>query len=40
MKETSRGPVLTTFAVLFGILALSNFLKPFHLDSNAGFVFF
>jgi hypothetical protein len=40
MKETSRGPVLTTFAVLFAILALSNFLKPFHLDPNAGFVFF
>jgi hypothetical protein len=34
-----RGPVLTTFAVLFTILALSNFLKPFHLDPNAGFVF-
>ena len=40
MKETSRGPVLTTFAVLFAILAFSNFLKPFHLDPNAGFVFF
>jgi len=40
MKETSRGPVLTTFAVLFAILALSNFLKPFHLDRSAGFVFF
>jgi hypothetical protein len=39
MKEASRGPVLTTFAVLFAILALSNFLKPFHLDPNAGFVF-
>jgi hypothetical protein len=39
MKETSRGPVLTTFAVLFAVLALSNFLKPFHLDPNAGFVF-
>jgi hypothetical protein len=36
----SRGPVLTTFAVLFAILALSNFSKPFHLDPNAGFVFF
>ena len=40
MTEASRGPVLTTFAVLFAILALSNFLKPFHLDPNAGFVFF
>jgi hypothetical protein len=40
MTKTSRGPMLTTFAVLFVILALSNFLKPFHLDPNAGFVFF
>ncbi len=40
MTEASRGPMLTTFAVLFAILALSNFLKPFHLDPNAGFVFF
>jgi hypothetical protein len=40
MKVTSRGSVLTIFAVLFAILALSNFLKPFHLDRNAGFVFF
>src|ERR1700730_14898828 len=39
MKETSRGPVLTTFALLFAILALSNFLNTFHLDRNAGFVF-
>ena len=40
MTQPSRGPLLTTFAVLFAILALSNFLKPFHLDPNAGFVFF
>jgi hypothetical protein len=40
MTESSRGPVLTTFAVLFAILALSNFLKPFRLDPNTGFVFF
>ena len=40
MTEASRGPLLTTFAILFAILALSNFLKPFHLDPNAGFVFF
>ena len=40
MTDASRGPVLTTFAALFAILALSNFLKPFHLDPNAGFVFF
>jgi uncharacterized membrane protein (DUF2068 family) len=36
----SRGAVLTTFAVLFAILAVSNFSKPFHLDPNAGFMFF
>ena len=40
MTEASRGPTLTIFAVLFAVLALSNFLKPFHLDPNAGFVFF
>jgi hypothetical protein len=40
MTEKSRGPILTIFAVLFAILALSNLLKPFHLDPNAGFVFF
>jgi hypothetical protein len=40
MAESSRGTMLTTFSVLFTILALSNFLKPFHLDPNAGFVFF
>jgi hypothetical protein len=40
MAERSRGSLLTTFAILFAILALSNFLKPFHLDPNAGFVFF
>ncbi len=40
MQERSRGPLLTMFAILFAILALSNFSKPFHLDPNAGFVFF
>src|SRR5713101_8311606 len=40
MAEKSRGLLLTTFAVLFAILSLSNFSKPFHLDPNAGFVFF
>jgi hypothetical protein len=40
MAESSRGAVLTTFAVLFALLACSNFLKPFHLDPNAGFMFF
>jgi hypothetical protein len=40
MAARSRGPVLSTFAILFAILPLSNFSKPFHLDPNAGFVFF
>jgi hypothetical protein len=40
MTKSSRGALLTTFAVLFAILAISNFLKPFHLDPNAGFMFF
>lgn len=34
-----RGTILTIFAILFGLLALSNFLKPFHLDPNTAFVF-
>jgi hypothetical protein len=40
MANNSRGPLLTTSAVLFTVLAISNFSKPFHLDPNAGFVFF
>jgi len=40
MAEKSRGPILTTFAVLFMLLAVSNLSKPFHLAPNAGFVFF
>jgi hypothetical protein len=40
MEDNSRGPVLTAFAVLFAMLAVSNFSKPFHLSPNVGFVFF
>jgi hypothetical protein len=40
MAENSRGLVLTTFAILFAILAISNLSKPFHLSPNVGFVFF
>ena len=40
MAARSRGAILTAFAVLFAILALSNFSKPFHLSSDVGFVFF
>jgi len=38
--ESARGPALTAFAVLFGILALSNFSKPLEIGSTTGFVFF
>lgn len=36
-EETRRGPVLTTFAVLFALLALSNISKPLS-GGRAGFV--
>jgi hypothetical protein len=40
MEEGSRrGPVLTVFAVLFALLALSNMSKPFS-GGRAGIVFF
>jgi hypothetical protein len=39
MPNKSRGAALTVFAVLFAVLAISNFLKPFHLNPGAGFVF-
>ena len=39
MANSSRGPVLTAFAVLFAILAVSNFSKPFHASPDVGFVF-
>jgi len=39
MAEKSRGTALTIFALLFALLAISDFLKPFHLGSNEGFVF-
>ncbi len=38
MAERPRGRLLTIFAILFGLLAISNFLKPFHLN-GASFVF-
>jgi hypothetical protein len=37
-EDTKRGPVLTTFAVLFALLALSNLSKPLS-GGRAGFVF-
>jgi hypothetical protein len=39
MADSSRGAVLTVCAVLFALLALSNFSKPFHMSPNVGFVF-
>ena len=35
----SRGAALTIFAILFGLLAISNFFKPFSHDPGVGFVF-
>src|SRR3984957_3283419 len=34
-----RGAALTIFAILFGLLAISNFFKPFSHDPGVGFVF-
>ena len=43
-NERSRGPVLTTLAIMMGLLAISNFSKPLgqamQPESDAGFVFF
>jgi hypothetical protein len=39
MSNKSRGVTLTIFALLFALIAISNFLKPFHLFPNDGFVF-
>jgi hypothetical protein len=41
MAESRRGGVLTTLAVLFGILGVTDVLKPFHLEgATTGLVFF
>lgn len=41
MEPAKRGVTLTVFAILFVIVAISNFLKPFHLEGpTTGFVFF
>ena len=40
MAQAQRGTALTTFAILFGLLAISNFLKPFQFGGDqTGFVF-
>ncbi|HXZ87925.1 MAG TPA: hypothetical protein VEF07_05105 [Candidatus Binataceae bacterium] len=38
--ERKRGWFLTLSAILFALLALSNFLKPVLADAHTGFVFF
>src|SRR5260370_25459446 len=41
MAESRSGGVLTTLAVLFVILGVSDILKPFHLEgATTGLVFF
>ena len=41
IAESRRGGVLTTLAVLFGILGVTDILKPFHLEgATTGLVFF
>jgi len=36
----NRGTLLTIFAIGFALMALSNFMKPFKMSPNVGFVFF
>jgi hypothetical protein len=41
MSQTERGRALTIFAILFGLIAISNLLKPFQIGGEqTGFVFF
>ena len=40
MSESKRDRILTVFAVCFGILAISNLLKPLQIDDQTGFVLF
>jgi len=41
MAATNRGRALSILAVLFGLLAISNLLKPFQFGGDeTGFVFF
>ena len=41
MAESRRSGILTTLAVLFGILGVTDILKPFHLEgATTGLVFF
>jgi hypothetical protein len=38
MATSTRGPALTACALLFGLLALSNFAKPLEVGPTPGFV--
>jgi Zn-dependent protease len=40
MTEAGRDKTLKVFALLFGLLAISNFLKPLQLRPDVGFVLF
>jgi len=37
--RAERGPFLTVAAILFGLLAISNLLKPLEIGPTTGFVF-
>ena len=39
MSQKTRGAALTIFAMLFALIALSNFSKPFRHRADIGFVF-
>jgi hypothetical protein len=40
MPQAQRGRALTVFAILFAVLAISNFLKPLQIGEQTGFVLF
>ena len=40
MAQAERGTILTVFAVLFAILAISNLMKPLQINEETGFVLF
>jgi hypothetical protein len=40
MDEPRRGPILTTFTILFLLMALSDFGKPYAHNPQVGLVFF
>jgi hypothetical protein len=39
MTNQQRGTALTIFAILFALMAISNFSKPFQMSPDVGFVF-